>query len=420
MQKFRHGAKQVTDAFWFVPAALVACSVALAVALIWAERSAGEPEWLRFVYGGGESGARSLLGAVASASIGVAGTVFSITIAALSSVVSTMGPRLLHGFLADRGIQATLGIFVATFAFCLVSLRAISGDFVPHYNVTVAMLYAAACVGFLVYCIGHMARSISMTRVVNLLARDLDRAIDAATEEAAGEKAPAGYFLGAREVRAPRGGYVQSIDYQALGRAAAAAGAAVELLVHPGDHVLTGSIIARVKGEGEEFVHRAMIVGSSRDDTQDLEFSVRQLLEVGVRALSPGTNDPFTAMDVIDRFAEALARLGARPLPVGVVVVDGVLRVQYTVTTFEGLVDVMFHQLRQNAAGTTAVYLRLLEAFASVAAVVDIPARRDYLAAHGRLVWEDARREVANAADLADIEGRYENLLRCSTARNTM
>ena len=334
-----------------------------------------------------------------------------------------MGPRLLHGFLNDRGIQFTLGIYVAAFAFSLFSLRAVSDgsggagvEFVPHYNVTVAMLYAAACVALLVYYIAHMARSISMTRVVNLLAADLESALEAGTKAAEEERnlngVPAGYFLRGREVYAPTGGYLQQVDYEALGAAAATEESAVELLVRPGDHLVRGTVIGRVVGEmPDSAIHNRLIIGNFREETQDLEFSVRQLLEVGVRALSPGTNDPFTALDVIDRFAETLAELKDRQLPRGILSVDGVLRVQYAVTTFEGLVDVMFHQLRQNAHGTTVVYMRLLEAFTAVVEVMQRPERRAYFAHHGELVWLDAREQVTSAADVADIRGRYRALI---------
>ena len=137
MSFLRHRLARAFGLFWFLPAVMVLFSVALAQSLIVLEHHLGVPGSLEFVYAGGESGARGLLSAMTGMSIGVAGTLFSITIAALSSVISTMGPRLLHSFLSDRGIQATLGIFLATFAFSLFSLRAVSagnGDmvFIPH------------------------------------------------------------------------------------------------------------------------------------------------------------------------------------------------------------------------------------------------------------------------------------------------
>ena len=89
-----------------------------------------------WLYNGGATGARTLLGAIASSTIGMAGTVFSITIAALSLAAGQMGPRLLRNFVRDRGNQVTLGIFLGTFSYALLVLRSVrthdEGDFIPH------------------------------------------------------------------------------------------------------------------------------------------------------------------------------------------------------------------------------------------------------------------------------------------------
>src|SRR6185312_16292395 len=117
----------------------------------------GETFWLlsAWLYNGGATGARTLLGAVASSTIGVAGTVFSITIAALSLAAGQMGPRLLRNFTKDRGNQITLGAFLGTFSYSLMVLRTVrsedEGAFVPHLSLTFGILLAFVCVGTLVY-----------------------------------------------------------------------------------------------------------------------------------------------------------------------------------------------------------------------------------------------------------------------------
>ncbi|GGG80726.1 DUF2254 domain-containing protein [Corynebacterium pelargi] len=419
MNSLRYKLSTLVQTFWFIPAVLVVFSIVLAQFLIWLELRFGVPSQLSFIYQGGESGARSLLSSITTASIGVAGTMFSITIAALSSVVSTMGPRLLHSFLQDRGIKLTLGIFVATFAFALFSLRSISAGeegenvFVPHYNVTVVMIYATLYIAAVVYYIGHMAGSISMTRVVNLLADDLSAALKKGTEEAAQQRQftmpPEGYFLGGQPVYADRGGYVQYVDYQGLAKAAEKHESAIELLVRPGTHVTRGDLLAHCVPERFD-IDEYVIIGNTRSDKQDMEFSVRQLLEVAVRALSPGTNDPFTAMDVTDRFAEVLSQLRDRALPQGVIERDQTIRVLYDVTTYEGLVDEMFVQIRQNAKGTVAVYMRMLEALSKVAASTTRPERCEVLQRHADLIISDARELVQTSSDLDSLERRHQAL----------
>ena len=146
--RVREWLEALGDIFWIRPALLVLLGAALGEAAVLAEQSDLKPPWLpeRWVYSGGESGARALLGAVASSMIGVAGTTFSITVAALSLASGQMGPRLLRNFVRDSGNQYALGIFVGTFAYALVVLRTVRGveeaAFVPHLGVTGALVLA--------------------------------------------------------------------------------------------------------------------------------------------------------------------------------------------------------------------------------------------------------------------------------------
>ncbi|MBP7567157.1 MAG: DUF2254 domain-containing protein, partial [Burkholderiaceae bacterium] len=179
------------EAFWALPAMLVACGVALAVLLVYIDRSAQVPTWLvdsGWLYNGGATGARTLLGAVASSTIGVAGTVFSITIAALSLAAGQMGPRLLRNFVRDRGNQVTLGALLGTFCYALVVLRSVRGQeenlFIPHLALGMATLLAFGCVGMLVYFVGHMADRINVDTVIDLVSEDMHIAIARSTADA--------------------------------------------------------------------------------------------------------------------------------------------------------------------------------------------------------------------------------------------
>ncbi|MFC6616782.1 DUF2254 family protein [Deinococcus radiophilus] len=185
MQRLFFRMREFTEQFWFIPALMTATALLLAELGITLEEQFGVPRGLAFVYTGGEAGARSVLGAIASSSIGTAGTIFSITIAALSFSASSMGPRLLEHFTHDRGNQITLGIFIGTFTFTLYSLRAVTGGeetpFVPHDNVTAALVLAVACVAALVYFLAHATRNINMTQTINLLREDMYRTLERST-----------------------------------------------------------------------------------------------------------------------------------------------------------------------------------------------------------------------------------------------
>lgn len=420
MQRIELRLRQLGEQFWFVPALLTLLALVLAEVGISAEERYGVPASLTFIYGGGEAGARSLLGAVAGSAIGVAGTVFSITIAALSYAAGSMGPRLLDHFTRDRGNQIVLGTFIATFAFSLYTLRAVQGGsdfpFVPHYNVTGALALALACVAALVYYVAHITGSINVTRVVNLLRDDLEEALERATkgetlENETCSAPPPEFWEGGEVLRASGSGYLQLLDIQGLIDRAEQGGAALRLDVRPGDYVFRNSVIGRGVPHLPPDVLGALTLGPSRTRGQDLEYSVRQLTEVAARALSPGVNDPFTATDVIDRFGDALCGLQGRGWPSGVHLRDGHLRLVHPTTTYGGLLDSMFHLIRQYGKGSPAVTLRLLQVLGTVADCTDDEDRRTELRRHTELVYADALENTPNPSDQAELTARARSTL---------
>ena len=161
--------------------------------------------------------------------------------------------------------------------------------------------------------------------------------------------------------------------------------------------------------EGAEAAIRdATALGPQRASSDDLEFAVRQLVEVAVRALSPGINDPHTAISVLDRLGAALCDLQPLFLGSGVHLRDQRPVLVVPAVTYDGLVDAMFLMIRQNAAGSAAVLIRLLEVLTSVASCERNSERLDALTRHADLALGDAERNVDNPADLADIRKRRE------------
>lgn len=407
--------------FWLRPTVMTLLAVALAELLVRVEGIVELPDGIAdWVYRGGTSGARDVLGAIATASIGVAGTTFSITVAALTLASNQMGPRLLRNFTSDAGNQYALGAFVATFAYALVALRAVHEEdeqaFVPQIAVSVGLLLAFACVGVLIWFIHHIATSINVDRVVALVHGDLSRAVatlPAREEDGAPaderEKPAAG---AAAPLRAAKSGYLRVLDDAALADWAAEHDALLRLGVRPGHFVFVGAVIGEVtpasaREEAQAAVARSLSLGESRNVEQDLEFAVRQLVEVALRALSPSLNDPFTAIAVIDRLGAALCEVASRALPDGCTWRDGRLRLQRPATDYPGLLDAMFHLLRQAAASQPAVLIRLLEVLAEVATIEHDPARRRVLRHHADLARDAAQAGTDDPTALATVAERH-------------
>ena len=407
----------LADTFWLLPAILVVAGIMLALGLVALDRSGLVPQALidsPWLYNGGGTGARTLLGAVASSTIGVAGTVFSITIAALSLAAGQMGPRLLRNFVSDRGNQFTLGALLGTFSYALMVLRSVrtqdEGAFVPHASLTMGILLAFLCVGVLIFFVGHMAGRINVDTVIELVSNDLRKAVNALTlAEAQPVVEWRDFGATAVAVTDDRRGYLQELDREALADWAADHGVRIELLVRLGDFVFPGAAIARAEPaiDGiDAAIRRATALGGQRVSRADLEYPVRQLVEIAVRALSPGINDPHTAISVIDRMGATLCDLVPLHLANGITFRCSVPVLSTPATSYNGLADAMFNMVRQNAAGSPAVLIRLVEVLAAVAACEGDPGRIATLRRHARLVVDDVRRTIGTPADLADLLAR--------------
>ncbi len=415
---FRKLLDDLEEAFWLVPGALVAAGVLAALYLVHLDRTdlfdgmSFDKTW---IYGGGPAGARAVLGAIASSTITVAGTVFSITIAALSLAAGQMGPRLLRNFTRDRGNQLTLGIFLATFVYALLVLRTVrseaEGEFIPHLAVTVALALAVVCVAALVWFVDHMAGRINVDTVLTLVGDDLLHAIRRLSDE---EEKPApppeAFWRKAVPIPDHRRGYLVQLDEAALADWAAANGTAIKLMKRPGDFVFPGAPVALALPvvEGiEDALLETSAIGPQRTTSADLELAVRHLVEVALRALSPGINDPFTAIAVLDSLGAALCELARLHLPTGVWERDGRPVLVASAVDYDGLVDAMFLAIRQNAAANPPVTIRILEVLAEVASTEHDPSRWRTLTRHADLVLADAERAIATPEDLADVRQRH-------------
>ncbi|MEO8125354.1 MAG: DUF2254 domain-containing protein [Burkholderiales bacterium] len=423
----------LNDTFWMLPAVLVILGIVLAVILVGLDRSAILPSWLsdrRWFYGGGGTGARTLLGTVAASTIGVAGTVFSITIAALTLAAGQMGPRLLRNFTRDRGNQWTLGVFLGTFAYCLMVLSSVRTEsesaFVPHLALSVGILLAFLCVASLVYFVGHMASRINVDTVIDLVSGDLRASINRLTTDKAQHAAPPeSFWAGAVTVTDRRSGYLQQFNAQGLADWAAEHDTAIRLLVRPGAFIFAGAPIAlarlgakgaedgedaeraeRIEGV-ERAIRNATALGSTRASSADLEFAARQLVEVAVRALSPGINDPHTAISVLDRLGSSLCDIADRRLYSGVYLREEAPMLVVPSIDYAGLLAAMFHLIRQNAASQITILIRMLEVLTAVRHCEGNATRRAVLQHHADLVLEDAKCANHNPTDLDDVVQRH-------------
>lgn len=320
--------------FWFLPSMMAAGAVLLSFAVVKLDAAMEADAYGRFefIYLFGPEGARAILSAVATSMITVAGLTFSITMLTLQLASSQFGPRLLRNFMRDRGNQLVLGTFISTFVYCLLVLRTVKGvegsSFVPHIAVAIGVVLAVASLAVLIYFIHHTASSIRLETLLASLAEETAATIDRLFPTKIGHEEPETKceppdFDRGLVIRSRASGYIQSVDSAALLRLAEEQDLIVDVVARPGTFVterdpLLRVIAANAPDEGKlDALRASLIIGIERTPYQDLDFSIRRIVEITQRALSPGINDPTTALYCIDRLREALMRLAHRPMPSG-------------------------------------------------------------------------------------------------------
>ncbi|MER7578855.1 DUF2254 domain-containing protein [Kitasatospora sp. NPDC097691] len=414
---------------WVVPILEVGLAVLLFVVTWSLDRAAyrGDLELPSWVIGGAADAARQILAAMAAALITVVGVVFSIMIVTLTLASTQFGPRMLRTFIRDRTTQLTLGTFVGTFVYVMLSLVVIGpashGDLVPHLSITVCMALVMADLAVLIYFIHHIATSIQLPRVIAGIAAELSEAIEAGAGEpervGVVTTGPSADELHARldssgaAVPAPASGYLQFVRHRTLVRMAAELDAVIRLDHRPGHFLVQGHQLATVwpaeaAPEVARSFARAHVTGSTRTLAQDIAFAVDQLVEIAIRALSNAVNDTFTTLTCVDWLGEGLCRVAAgwHPNPVHRDE-SGHIRVMTAPVSYERLVQRAFEKIRQAAVGMPAVLIRQLDALVEIMSETTTEQQREVLLAQAEMIERLSRESVSEPADRDDVHRRY-------------
>jgi uncharacterized membrane protein len=432
--KFANIYEKLRASYWFLPSVMAIMAGALAFILVKLDlaneqRGLIDLSWISLT---GAAGARAILSTVASSMITVTGIVFSITIVTLSLASQQFGPRLLQNFMRDRGNQFVLGTVTSTYLFCLLVMRTVSDGpasrFVPHLSILVAVLLAILCVGVLIYFIHHVAESIQVTNVIAAVSRELaaeiHRRFPKKISEAVGEREteyalevllPEGFNDQIRPVPALSSGYLQAVDLPGLLKLAEDRDLVIRIGHRVGHFIVAGAPLVEVwPGEAansEELaksVNGFFITGHKRSQEQDLEFLINELVEIAARALSPGVNDPFTAISCINHLGVSLCDLAQRIFP-PVLKKDGEnrLRIIAYPTTFDRIVDAAFNQIRQYGRTHAAVTIRLLESIRVVLPFTRYPEQREVLLRQAAMIERGSHDGLPEEGDRRDVHERY-------------
>jgi len=395
--------------FWFVSTVMALGAVLLAWAMYGVDTLIPNAalQDSRFVLAGTPGELRSALLSIAGTVLATAGVVFTLLTLPLSTVAAQYGSRLLRVFLGDRITQFVLGMFVATFVYCIAGALSIPTANVeveaPQLTATVGVYLMLATFATLILLVQHISTMLQAPNIAAAAGTDLIEAVSTEItgevtsrddQRQTGQSAPdtlsetEGYPIQAR-----KSGYIQYIDPEIMLTLARERNLIIRLLHKPGHYVWPGAVVAlawpaeRVDEQLAKQIGRAFQIGNGRTPTQDVEYAVKQLTEMSVRAMSPAINDPFTAMTCLDHIGDGLLKFvqqGARGSHYSDR--DGQLRFILEPVTFDDLLSAAFNMLRHASCDNASVLLHMLEVIELIGQETKAPEARQQLLPHVNLI----------------------------------
>lgn len=415
---------QIHSSLWFVPTQVIAGLMLLALGLVELDRDAGETleqEWPRLFTVGAEE-ARSLLSAIAGSMATIAGVTFSITMVALTLASAQYTSRVMRNFMRDRGNQVVLGIFIGIFLYCLLVLRAIGAKpepFVPVSAVLGAVLLSVLAAGAFIYFIHHISSTIQAAEMAQAITYETLDMVDKYFPEAASGRGEPAFDPEVvwHPIPARQWGTIQTVAEHQLLAWACRHDAVVRMELKPGQFVYRDETLVSVAMAGapdEETIaalNGAYGVDAFRTLDQDPAFGVRQLVDMALKALSPGINDSTTAQTCLDHIGMILACCAGRDLaPRNRHGKDGSLRVISIGIDFAQLAELAFRQIAESAQGNTAVLLRILDTIEKVGRACTGSAQRAALLQQAEVTGEIALGSAKSEAAKEQLGARLRAL----------
>jgi len=370
--------------------------------------------------------ARTTLSTIATAAVTITSVTFSITVLTLSLAANQLGQRLMPNFMRQVTTQITLGFFLGTFIYTMLILHAISifavGQFIPFVSVTVGVILGILCLALLLYFIHFITHVIQIDNVLEFLLRDMLTLIDNVfDEQPAASCKPANYdeltnkpFV---DVTSTNPGYIMMIDYEKILEIAKANDHFVEVNFIPGKYVYRNMPLMRVypqQGQSAKSWDYAscVVMNNYRTTIQDVEFIFEEYCEIGLKALSPAVNNPYTTIHCIDRINEGICHLASKnALQDMLYDENNQLRIKREVITSAGIIATAYHRLRQSAAMDMSVAIHMI---ISLQRIIPLGLPKRFVAAlaeQAELLMQGEKSSSATQFDQDKLKREYNTLL---------
>jgi uncharacterized membrane protein len=376
--------------------------------------------------------ARGLLIAITGTVVTVIALVLGLTVVALQLASTQFSPRLLRNFLRDRPIQIVLSLFVATFIYSAAGLFTVgvsSGARVeefPRLAVSGAMVLLFVSMAAVVYFADHLAHAIQIDAITGRVERGALRVI---SKDWPGQVETAyNRPEWAVALTSAYSGYVQTVHLEQLLPVAAQHGVTMRLRRRIGEHVVAGTKLVWIwrpnaadqPPNPEDFrrvVEGAVRIGFERTLEQDVGFSIRQLVDVACKALSPAINDPYTAVQATDHLSVIFSKLAPRPLG-DVVLREGDGVVILPGRRFDELLATACGLIRRYGSREPTVLLALFRLLGNCTEFTGENADRiTAIRTQAELIMVAGERDIAQPDDLVALRAGFDALARHLPAR---
>ncbi len=420
--------EQLKTSLWPIPITICLLMIGLALFVLSIERTLDYKLTFLDSFVMSVGSARQLLGVIAGAVLSVGGVAFSVTMVALTLTSGQYGPKILRQFLGDTAGKVSLGVYLGTCLYALVTLAAyVEGDR-PRLTVLAALILMVLALAAFIQFIHRTATDLQADEIIRRIGGGLNShlsqwAIHGLSPDTSNDTGPWRQLARGREaytITAGKSGYLQAVDYAGLVDWCRDHGCVAMVSPRAGDFVLNSTAVCRFFGCEQATLAAAMpelqdyfITGPLRTPVQDPEYPITQLNQLAARALSPGINDPGTAVTCIDWFCMAVSCVVDRDLP-GSVLSDGggTPRLLVRLSGFRGILKSFYAPFRQFSRGNIPVVVSLLESLVRLALLTHRVDRLAALAAHGQLIWDAVCGQQLSKYDVQDVHQRYMHLMR--------
>lgn len=412
------------ESLFLLPALIMLGGSVLAWATTVVDDALGHGAYVPLTLAMSTNAATWLLSTVAGAMITTVGVVFSLTVVSLQLASDQFSPRVMRSFIRDRLSQAVIGLLVATFFYCVLTLPMLSGeaaDPAPRVSLTVAVALTLVTVAGIIVHLDHLARGLQVGNVVRLIAREGEVVLAGLARAPAGlHRADTRDFTAppdAATFTCPVSGWVSQVDAGQLLRAVPE-GTTVRLETRVGAYIHAGETLLTVWPAPQDHVREKLVaavdIAAMRTMLQDVDFAIRQLVDIGLRALSSAINDPTTAGEILLRLGSLMRRLLIAPLaPPALTDATGRILVQPWNLDHDEYVAHAFDQLRQTSVDqphVAAILLRVLRMLIAHVEAEGLPERVPALRRQIDLLLDVLRRQPdLHPADLRRLEALSSN-----------